>query len=196
MESYVDAKNRFLSGDYSVEIFFKQNNYLLEYAYCRLLIGDTQTANEEFLKMANYDTRANWGSKLIQFINCYVTNVPSYFQIRNFLEIDLNLLINAGQAQFVENIINGVDIFYSINPESYKFISRVMLNNGFPEIALYYLNKAKENFFTDPEMHFMFANCYVKEGEIELAKDALNKCLKILPAYFPAKNLLKKLNCS
>lgn len=196
MESYLDAKNRFLSGDYSAENFFKQNNCLLEYAYCRLLLGDIKTANEVFLKMANYDTRANWGSKLIQFINCYVTNVPSYFQIRNFLEIDLNLLINAGQAQFVENIINGADIFYSINPESYKFISRVMLNNGFPEIALHYLNKAKDNFFADPEMHFMFANCYVNEGEIGLAKESLKKCLEILPAYFPAKNLLSKLNCS
>lgn len=195
MESYSEAKSRFLSGDYSVENFFKQNSFDLEYAYCKLLQGDAQTAATYFRKLQSCDNRANWGLCLLQFVNCYVTNPPTYFQIRNFLEIDLNLLINAGQAQFVENIINGADIFYSINPESYKFISRVMLYNDFPEIALYFLSKAKDKFYSDPEMHFMLANCYLKQNNVQSAIESLNNCLGILPAYFPAKNLLLKLNC-
>lgn len=194
VDSYRDAKNRFLSGDFSAESFFEQNNCILEYAYCKLLSGDTETAKSEFAKIEKIDFRADWGKKLIQFIEGYVANVPSYFQIRNFLEIDLNLLIKVGQPGFVENIINGADLFYSINPESYKFISRVMLYNGFSEIALYYLNKAKEKFYYDPEMHFMLANCYAKKGEISLAKEAVKNCLTILPEYFPAKKLLNSLN--
>lgn len=191
--SYSDAKNRFLSGDFSGEDFFFLNNYILEYAYCKLLSGDINTAKVEFSKIAKFDRRADWGEKLIQFIEGYVANVPSYFQIRNFLEIDLNLLIRNGQLQFVENIICGADLFYSINPESYKFISRVMLNNDFTEVALYYLNMAKEKFFNDPEMHFMLANCYVRKNEIPLAKEAIKNCLTILPEYFPAKRLLDTL---
>lgn len=193
VESYKDAKNKFLSKDFSVESFFKQNNYMLEYAYCKLLSGDMQTAKYEFIKLENIDFRANWGAKLIPFIERYVSKVPSYFQIRNFLEIDLDLLIRAGQPVFVENIINGADLFYSINPESYKFISRVMLNNGFNEIALYYLNKAKDKFYYDPEMHFMFANCYAKSGDIFSAKESIKNCLTILPEYFPAQKLLASL---
>lgn len=193
IESYNDAKNRFLSGDFSVEKFFKQNNYVLEYAYCRLLSGDSKTAKAEFAKIENLNFRADWGKKLIQFIDGYVLKVPSYFQIRNFLEIDLNLLIKSGQPEFVENIINGADLFYSINPESYKFISRVMLYNDFTEIALYYLKKSKEKFYNDPEMHFMLANCYIKKDEISSAKESLNDCLNIFPEYFPAKYLLSKL---
>lgn len=193
VDSYRDAKNRFLSGDFSAEIFFEQNNCVLEYAYCKLLSGDIEAAKSEFVKIERIDFRADWGKKLIQFIEGYVSNVPSYFQIRNFLEIDLNLLIKTGKAEFVENIINGADLFYSINPESYKFISRVMLYNDFIEIALYYLNKAKEKFYYDPEMHFMLANCYVKKGEISLAKEAVKNCLTILPEYFPAKRLQDKL---
>lgn len=189
VESYRDAKNKFLSGDFSVEDFFIQNNYVLEYAYCKLLSGNIKTAKNEFSKIEKSDFRADWGKKLIQFIEGYVSNVPSYFQIRNFLEIDLNLLIEARQPQFVENIINGADLFYSINPESYKFISRVMLNNDFAEIALYYLKKAKDKFYYDPEMHFMLANCYVKQGETSLAKESIKNCLTILPDYFPAKRL-------
>lgn len=193
-ELYQQAKNSILSGDYSVKDFFMQNDYILEYAYCQLCLGDAQAAKSEFKKIASTDFRADWGVKLIQFIQGYVEVAPSYFQIRNFLEIDLNLLIQAGQAQFVENIINGADIFYSINPESYKFIARVMLNNDFINVALYYLNQAKDKFYHDPEMHFMLANCYVKMGEILNAKESLKLCLSILPGYFPARTLLTKLN--
>lgn len=193
VKSYEDAKMKFLSGDFSVEYFFKQNDYILEYAYCKLLLGDADTAKKEFSKIEEQDFRADWGKKLIQFIEGYVKNAPSYFQVRNFLEIDLNLLLLACRPEFVENIINGADIFYSINPESYKFISRVMFNNAFTDVAIYYLKKAKDKFYYDPEMHFMFANCYIKQGEIELAKDSIKNCLTILPGYFPAKKLLSTL---
>lgn len=194
-ESYKDAKNKFLSGDFfSAENFFLQNNFVLEYAYCKLLSGDLESAKAEFSKIEEVDFRADWAKKLIQFIEGYVLNVPSYFQVRNFLEIDLNLLIKTHQSQFVENIINGADLFYSVNPESYKFISRVMFYNDFIDIALYYLKKAKEKFYYDPEMHFMFANCYIKKGEIPMAKEAIKNCLAILPEYFPAKKLLNSLN--
>lgn len=191
--SYLEAKSKFLSGDLSVEDFFKQENFLLEYGYCKLLAGDIQNAKVIFSKIANNDFRADWAIKLIQFIECSVSTLPSYFQIRNFLEIDLNLLIQSGQVQFVENIINGADLLYSINPESYKFIARVMINNDFFEIALFFLNKAKDKFYYDPEMHFMFANCYLKKENVTKAKEALKNCLVILPEYFPAKKLLQKL---
>lgn len=191
---YNDAKKKFLSGDYSVKQFFQQNNFVLESGYCSLLSGDLESANLEFSKIENLDLRANWAKKLLQFINNDVINLPSYFQIRNFLEIDLNLLIQFNQAQFVENIINGADLFYSINQESYKFISRVMLNNDFTDIALYYLNKAKEKFYYDPEMHFMLANCYVKQKDKQNAKASIKSCLSILPGYFPATKLLEKIN--
>lgn len=194
VESYNDAKEGFLSGNYSVEKFFKQNNFVLEYAYCKLLEGNLEEAQSEFLKISQKDFRADWAIKLVSFIKKDIMVLPSYFQIRNFLEIDLNLLIQAGQAQFVENIINSADNFYSVNPESYKFIARVMLNNDFVQIALIFLERAKDKFYYDPEMHFMFANCYARQGDIVNAKKSIRNCLNILPEYFPAIELLKKLN--
>lgn len=193
VNSYKEAKEKFLSGDYSVSEFFRQNNFILEYAYCKLLLGDAKSAKIEFSRIEHSDPRASWGKKIIQFIDGYVVNLPSYFQIRNFLEIDLNLMLQAKLPDFVENIINGADLFYSVNPESYKFISRVMLNNDFIDVALYYLNKAKSKFYNDPEMHYMFANCYIKKGEISLAKGALKDCLVVLPEYYPAKKLLQSI---
>lgn len=190
VNSYIEAKEKFLSGDYSVSDFFLQNGFVLEGGYCKLLSGDAQGAKQEFLKIFKTDFRADWGRKLIEFIEGDVNNVPTYFQIRNFLEIDLNLLLQAKQPQYVENVINGADLFYSVNPESYKFIARVMLNNDFPEVALYYLKKAKDKFYYDPEMHYMLAQCYVRQNEITKSKESLNSCLSILPNYFPAKKLL------
>ena len=195
VESYQEAKNKFLSGDFDcAEAFFEQNKFLLELGYCKLLSGELDQAKKAFKPIQDSDLRGSWGMKLIQFIECYVSSMPSYFQVRNFLEIDLNLLINAHQPQFVENIINGADLFYSINPESYKFIARVMLNNDFVEIAFHYLNRAKDKFYYDPEMHLMLANCYVKTGDKQLAKQSINNCLSILPNYFPAKRFLAQLN--
>ena len=194
VESYDEAKTKILFGDYSVIDYFKQNNFLLEYAYCRLLSGNVKESDAVFSQLADKDFRADWAKKMISFINGYVTVVPSYFQIRNFLEIDLNLLIQANQPQFVENIINGADLFYSVNPESYKFIARVMLYNDFADVALHYLLKAKDKFYYDPEMHFMLANCYAKQGEVNLAKKSIANCLSILPEYSPAVKFLDKLN--
>lgn len=194
-QSYIDAKTKFFEGDYiSAENYFHQNNCVLEYAYCKLLEGDADKAKSAFLSIYKNDLRADWGRKLIQFIQGYVSEVPSYFQIRNFLEIDLNLLIKAGQPDYVENIINGADIFYSINPESYKFIARVMLNNGFHDVAIFYLNKAKDKFYNDPELHLMLANCHIQNRDINKAKASISDCLTILPEYFPAKILLAKIS--
>lgn len=193
IDSYKEAKEKFLSGDYSILGFFEQNGNVLEYAYCKLLSGDAQGAKVEFNKIAKTDFRADWARKLVQFIEGYVSNVPSYFQIRNFLEIDLNLLLQAKQPDYIENIINGADLFYSINPESYKFIARFMFNNDYTDLALYYLKKAKDKFFQDPEMHYMLANCYIKNGDMSLAKDSLENCLAILPEYLPAKRLLQSM---
>lgn len=192
--SYKEAKESFLSNDFaSSETFFKENNFMLEYGYCKLLSGKADDAKLIFKGLADIDLRADWAEKLIQFIEGYVPNVPTYFQIRNFLEIDLNLLVNSGQPEYVENIINGADLFFSANPESYKFIARVMFNNGYDELAFYFLKKAEEKFYYDPELHLMLANCYLKNGEKLLAKKALNNCLRILPDYFPAKKLLEKI---
>ncbi len=194
VESYEDAKKQFLSVDFSCESYFEKNVYILEFGYCKFLQGDIDEAKKIFKLINERDFRADWALKLIQFIERFVSVAPSYFQIRNFLEIDLHLLIKAGQAEYVENIINGADIFFSVNPESYKFIARVMQYNGFDDLTMHFLKKAKDRFYYDPEMHFMLGTCYKNMNEPDKAKDAFNTCLSILPNYFPAKDLLDEMS--
>src|SRR5574344_1946533 len=194
IDNYQMAKTEFLSGNFvSSKDFFIQNGYILESGYCELLSQNLDEAVSVFNKIRFSDLRADWALKIIQFIKNEVEEVPSYFQIRNFLEIDLNLFINAQLKEYVESVINGADLFFSVNPESYKFIARVMVNNGYYGIAFYYLKKAKENFYNDPELHLMLAGCFLRAGEASLAKKSANNCLLIMPNYFPAKIFLDKL---
>lgn len=192
--TYSEAKKKLAECNFlDCESYFESNRHFLEFGYCKLLRGNLQEAKEILALVRASDVRADWASTLIQFIEQYVKVVPSYFQIRNFLEIDINLLIKSAQSAYVENIINGADLFFSVNPESYKFIARVLINNDFHEVAFDFLLRAKDNFYFDPELHLMMAQCYIKQGNLKLAKASVGNCLSILPEYFPAKEILKRL---
>ena len=82
---------------------------------------------------------------------------------------------------------------FTINPEVYKFIGRVFLNNGLKPQALFFLNRARDNFYQDPELHYIFAEILKDEGNYEQCKRALTTCLDILPNYAPAVNMLKSI---
>ena len=139
---YKEAKNRLINIEIAeCENFFKQNDYPLEYGYCKLLKGELNEARKIFTPIRDIDLRADWAYLLIQFMNNYIQFMPSYLQVRNFLEIDIALILKAGLTEYVENIINACDIFYEINQESYKFIARVMLNYDLPTAAKIFLNK-------------------------------------------------------
>ena len=92
----------------------------------------------------------------------------------------------ARQTDAVAYILGGADLFYSVNCESYKYIARVMMNNGYFETAKTYLDKAKNNTYNDPELHFIFCQFFIHNKDFEKALLAIENCLKILPEYYPA----------
>ena len=155
--------------------FFKANGMLLEEGYCELLSDKLNDAKRTFTK--NY----------IQFF-------PSYLQIRNFLEIDIGLLIKAGLNEYVENVINSADIFFQINQESYKFIARALINYDYWEVAKIFLNKGVERCYNDPELHFIYGNYHLKHNNRLLALHEFETSLEVLPDYFPAKKMIKELS--
>ena len=192
MISYNQAKKQLESGETKDCIkYFKNNNYSLEYGYCLLLEGNLTAAETEFRK--NDSLRADWAIKLIPFMQGYVEILPTYFQIRNFLEIDINLLLLAKQNDFVAYILGGADLFYSVNCESYKFISRVLMNNGLFESSKTYLDKAKDSTYNDPELHFMYCQYYIHNKDFDKALHSINNCLAILPEYYPARKIKEAL---
>ena len=102
MINYDIAKKTLEAGKTDYIDFFKDNGNILEYGYSLLLRGDLKKAKEILQTIES--TRADWAVKLIQFMKGYVEVLPTYFQIRNFLEIDINLLLLANQSDAISYI--------------------------------------------------------------------------------------------
>lgn len=192
--SYETAKKDFLAAKIKgCKKFFESNNHKLEQAYCELILDNLQNAKMLFQEIAEIDARAHWGLILIGFIKGQIQMYPTYFELRNFLEIDLNILINYCKGNYVEKIVRYADFMHTINPETYKFIGRVFLNNGMKPQAMFFFKRAKDFFYKDPELHYILSEIYYKDKDINLCKRALKTCLEILPEYAPAVALLNKI---
>lgn len=190
---YEKVKEDFLSGRLKgCRVFFEENRFYVEAGYCYIILDKLERAQEMFNLAKDYDVRARWGLLLIQMIKEDINSFPTYFQVRNFLELDLNILILYCKGNYVEKIIRYADFMAYYNPECYKFIGRAFWANNFIPASLFFLRKAKDKFYQDPELHYLFAYIfYYNEKNIEQCKKSLNTCLEILPEYAPAKNLLK-----
>ena len=68
----------------------------------------------------------SWGLSLLTFLNGGRLKYPLYFQIRSFLEQDIDMFYRMGREDFVEKLIGHAPVFAQINPESFKFFGRVI----------------------------------------------------------------------
>ena len=194
VSKYAQIKNDFLSGKIKgCRAYFEDNGYFIEAAYSCIILDKLDKAEELFLKTKDMDIRANWGLFLLQMIKGDIKSFPTYFQIRNFLELDLNILILYCKGNYIEKIIKYADFMAYYNPECYKFIGRVFWANNLISAAKFFLRRAKDKFYQDPELHYLLAYIFYNEKDIEHCKKALNTCLEILPEYNPAKKLLQQI---
>ena len=189
--NYEEVKKDFLSGKIKgCKTYFENNNYYIEAGYCCIVLDELDKAKELFQKVQEVDTRAKWGLILLQMIKGDILTFPTYFQIRNFLELDLSILILYCKGEYVEKIIRYADFMAYYNPECYKFIGRAFWANNLMSAAMFFLRRAKDKFYQDPELHYLLAYIfYNNDRNIDLAKKALGACLGILPEYAPAKKL-------
>lgn len=189
--NYEEVKKDFLSGKFKgCKTYFENNNYYVEAGYCCIVLDELDKAKELFQKVQEVDSRAKWGLILLQMIKGDILTFPTYFQIRNFLELDLSILILYCKGEYVEKIIRYADFMAYYNPECYKFIGRAFWANNLMSAAMFFLRRAKDKFYQDPELHYLLAYIfYNNDRNIDLAKKALGACLGILPEYAPAKKL-------
>ena len=193
ISDYKKAKEKLLTElDADCRQFFVKKGYMLENAYFELLSDNIQKAKNLFNAIKQNDIRAHWASFMISMIEADIREYPSYFELRNFLEIDLNILINFFKGDYVEKIVRYADFMFTINPEVHKFIGRVFYNNGYDEQGMYFFFFLRSYFYHDLELHYLMAFIYYNRKNFEKAEKALNDCIYILPEYYPAVNLLKK----
>ena len=190
---YEQVKKDFLSGRIKgCRAFFEQNKYYTEAGYCYIILDKLEKAQQMFEYAVKYDIRAHWGLFLLQLLSGKISKQPTYFEVRNFLEIDLNILILYCKGDYVERIIRYADFMAFYNPECYKFIGRAFWANDLIPAAMFFLRRAKDKLYNDPELHYLLAYIYYsKENDMAKSIKALETCLNILPKYAPASKLLK-----
>lgn len=178
--------------------FFSNNDNLMfepasiEHGYFAILSDDLESAKKIFSQIDS--PRALWGKALVDIISGYIEKCPTYFQIRNFLEIDLDFLLKNNKIDYVEMLLGSVDLLADINQETYKYVARVMYENELYKAAKEYMEKSKEVFYNDPELHFMLSKYYMHERSYLKASFHIDECLRVLPEYYPAKLLKEKIS--
>lgn len=163
----------------------------VEHAYLAILNDDLKTASAVFEAVDS--PRARWGRALAGILSGYLEHYPTYFEIRNFYEIDLDFLLNNKKIDYTEMLLGALGILSEINNEVYKYTARVMYEHKLYNSALEYMEKSKEVLYKDPELHFMFAKYYLNQGQYRLADYYLDECLKIVPSYCPAIKLKEEI---
>ncbi len=194
LNNYEQVKNNFLAGRIDqCACYFEQNNHLLEAGYCYIVEGEFKKAETIFLQIQEQNHRAHWGLFLLEILTDNVKKYPTYFEIRNFLEIDMNIFIKYYKGDYIEKIVRYSDYMQYFNPETFKYIGRVFWANNLIPAAMFFLRKAKDKFYNDPELHYLLAYIYFNDNNIEECKKSLNSCLDILPEYAPALKLKEQL---
>lgn len=166
---------------------------LYEFGRCELLMGRIDNTKEIWKNIKEETPATKWGTSLLEFISLYVVNIPTFFQIRAFLEADLDAILNAGLITYAENIANGAHLFAQNNQESYKFIGRVFVNNNYFDLAEIFLYKAKDLFYIDPEVHFLIAKCFLQKGKRDKAIESLEISIEKGFGYYPARKFLEEI---
>src|SRR5574344_189309 len=190
---YEKVKKDFLSGKTKgCRAFFENGGYFVEAAYCYIVLDKLTKAKKLFEKAKDKDIRAHWGLFLLQMLKSEISSHPTYFEVRNFLEIDLGILIMYCKGDYVERIIRYADFMAFYNPECYKFIGRAFWINNLMSASMFFLRRAKDKFYNDPELHYLLAYIYYyNDKDVAKCQKSLNTCLEILPEYAPALNLLE-----
>lgn len=167
----------------------------VEHAYLAILDDDLDSAQAVFERIDS--PRAKWGTILVSILKGYMRGYPTYFQIRNFLEIDIDFLLKNDKINYVELCLGALEVLSGVNQEAFKFAARVMLENKLYKAALKYMERSKQIHYKDAELHFMYAKYYMDRAQYENAYFYINECLKLIPEYYPAiimKQRIEELN--
>ncbi len=174
----------------AIDCFFKSKSSY-EFGYCLFLKGEYDKALKVFNYINNQSSAVKWNIFLIKLIRNEVKDYPTFFQIRNYYERDLDILIQLKQKEAVKTILENIKYLEQFNSEIYKYTARVLLNNGITETAKNYIKKSIDICYKDPENHFIMGEIYEKTGEKEEAKKSYLKVLEVNKDYMPAKEKIK-----
>jgi len=177
--------------DSAFEYFEKANN-IAGCGYCELLKGNIREAKILLNLVRNSSSFVNWLLFLIDLTE-EKYGKTTYFQVRNFYEQDLEMLIMYKRNNEAERIIQKCEYISGFNREVYKYCARVLLNNGYIKESEIMLRNSLEVCYNDPETHYML-------GEVNIIKDNRQEAVyqfetssKVNGGYYPAEQKIRQI---
>ena len=189
-EQLKNAKRLFYEKNYeeAKELFVKLNEPY-EAGLSSLLLDDLKGARELFSIKKDECTASSFGLIVLDILEGKSPKQPSFFQIRSFFEIFVNLLVENKLYKYAQKIIDNYMFFTTVNPETPKFAARVLNANNFNRAVPFFVKKAKEICYYDAEIYYIEASIYMIEKKYEEALNSINECLAFAPEYYPVKRL-------
>ena len=175
------------------KVVYKNLNMHYQEGFCELLCGNEQRAAEIWNTCPD-SPAVQWGLCVLDFIKLKVSHLPTFLQVRNFLEHDLERFLQANRLEYAENLVNCCEILADINLEAYKFIGRALYNNGYRELAAEHFTLSRDAIPNDPEVHYYLAQCNYLNDKYDDAVKCLNRCLELNTNYTPARVMLDKIS--
>jgi tetratricopeptide (TPR) repeat protein len=163
--------------------------------YCLMLQGQLDKVQPYWEKclIAHHN---HWCASLYGLLTRQLVTYPTLFQIRNHIESDIANLVTARQGVYLDNLLSYVDFLTQLNLETPKFAGRALMIAGHYQQARGFLVKGQKALPNDPEIYFHLGQYSFALEHPKEARLMLKQCLLISPAYWPAKELLKKLPAS
>lgn len=173
--------------------YFNKAQNIYGCAYCMFLSENLEKSKILLKLIKNSSPAVNWLLFLTEVIENNITEPPTYFQIRNFYEQDLEMLFKYQKNDFINKIIEKNSYIEFFNKEIYKYTARVLLNNKYIDIAEKFLKKSVDICYNDPETHFILGELYIMKKNFKKAQNEFSIANSIAGEYLPAKNKLKDL---
>jgi len=189
-EQLKKAKDFFYKKDYlSAKDIFLEMDDTYGAGLCFLLMGDFSSARKYFQTKENDCTASSFGLVVLDILEDKPKKNPTYFQVRCFLEIYINLFIENNMFNFAQKLIDNYGFFTNVNFETPKFIARVLNANDYNNSVHFFAQRATEVCTYDAEIYYIDALVYIKEKNLDEAKKCIKTCLSFAPDYYPIKKL-------
>lgn len=166
--------------------YFNKTNNITGCAYCEFIQGRVKEAKAFLLVEKEPTSVSKWLFYLCSILQNDFSFVPTYFQIRNFYEQDLEILFEYGQKDIINKILHLSSVFEKYNGEIHKFNGRVLKNNGYYDFAEECLLKSIDICYKDPETHYLLGELYEIRGNFQRAKEEYQKAVDVNNGYYPA----------
>jgi len=117
---------------------------------------------------------------------------PSFFEIRNFLELTVYLLLRSNNQKYIDLFIKNLNKLLDKNLDSEKFIGYAYFHFGDLDNALSLLNNSIKRNSYDGEIFFVLGQLYLKKGSPYDSLAMLENAQLLLPEHTPTKELLER----